>query len=645
MTSTFPTRPTTGPLRRSKNSGDEALLALFAQFPNPALLVDRGNGSIVSASGALLTLTAFAQTDIVGRPLQVLLSGLPGHALATDETLNVMLERRNRPALAMRVHTRGLDAAGQFLVLSLEPEEDRSKELAARMEQVVEAMVAIGRLADDQHPRQSLAGAVERIRGLLDCSAVAFYCTDGIELGMPRTAAAGETNLLPEAIPATDLLRLENPMAWKPGRRVQTELHRHARVHNCTSLVSTPTPHNGILVIADRRQEPSGELVILLEALGKQIGLLLDQLARLGELRKLALENRRALSVWHAVGEFAQEGIILLSPELTVSTMNPAAEWMLGYAEWEVKDQPVENILIGPERLLPALEAAGQGIPTHNMGNNVSLHRRNGQSFPVHIEIIPVQREGEILATVIFFSDVSEHEEIRNRTQQLEQRAVLGEVTAVFAHEVRNPINNISTGLQLLSVKLPENDPNQENINRLLNDCTRLNHLMESVLNFSRHSEHKFEAVNIEHLLRRLLDRWRPRMAKVNVQAFFQVEENTPLVMADPRSMEQVFTNLIGNAVEAMSANGGTLAVRAQPFREGQGRPQVEITVSDNGPGIPDEIRERIYEPFVTTKAQGTGLGLAITKRIVTAHRGSIRLNSFPGGTVFHVFLNQFEAE
>lgn len=645
MTSSFPTRPSTGPLRRSKTSGDEALLALFAQFPNPALLVDRVHENIVAASGALLTLTAFAQTDLAGRPVRGLLGGLPSHTILPDETLSVVLERRNRPALAMRLHTRALDATGQFLVFSLEPEEDRSKDLTGRMEQVVEAMVAIGKLADEAHPRQSLAGAVEIIRGLLDCSAAGFYCMDGVEPGMPRTAAAGEIDLLPEIIPATDLMRLENPVAWKPGRRVQTELHRYARVQNCASLVSAPTPHNGMLVIADRRQEPSDALVILVEALGKQIGLLLDQLARLGDLRKLALENRRALSVWHAVGEFAQEGIILLAPDLTVSTLNPAAEWMLGYAEWEVQGQQVENILIGPERLLPALEAAGQGIPTHNMGANISLHRRNGQSFPVHLEIIPVQREGEILATLIFFSDVSEHEEIRNRTQQLEQRAVLGEVTAVFAHEVRNPINNISTGLQLLSVKLPENDPNQENINRLLNDCTRLNHLMESVLNFSRHSEHKFEAVNIEHLLRRLLDRWRPRMAKVNVEAFFQVDENTPTVMADPRSIEQVFTNLVGNAVEAMSASGGTLAVRAQPYREGQGRPQVEITVSDSGPGIPDEIRERIFEPFVTTKAQGTGLGLAITKRIVTAHRGSIRLNSFPGGTVFHVYLNQFEAE
>jgi two-component system, NtrC family, sensor histidine kinase AtoS len=352
----------------------------------------------------------------------------------------------------------------------------------------------------------------------------------------------------------------------------------------------------------------------------------------------------RSLEVWRQVAENAREGILLLSPDLNVVGMNPAAEWMLGYAESEVQDQSVENVLIGPERLTPVLEAACNGIPTHNMGN-VSLHRRNGQSFPVHLQIVPVLHDEQVLSIVVFFSDVSEHEEIRQRTQQLEQRAVLGDVTAVFAHEVRNPINNISTGLQLLGVTLPSDNPNQDNINRLLNECQRLSHLMDSVLNFSRHVELKFEEVNLELLMKRLLERWRPRMAKVNVTSYFQMMEGTAHVYADPRSLEQVFTNLISNAVEAMSAKGGMLAVRVAPYTMLPGHPQVELTVTDNGPGIPDEVRERIFEPFVTTKPQGTGLGLAITKRIVTAHHGSLRVNSFPGGTVFHVILPAYQGE
>jgi two-component system, NtrC family, sensor histidine kinase AtoS len=473
---------------------------------------------------------------------------------------------------------------------------------------------------------------------------VAIYQVEENGNSVWRSNAAGDVDLLPVTIPDSDLLRLSHTFIWRPGRRVQTELHRSARVQNLTYLASTPVSPKGLLVVAERHLDPAEHLGVVLEGVARQISQLMAQIAKVGDLRRMALENRRELAVWRSVGENAQEGILLLNPDLTVAEMNSAAEWMLGYADWEVSGQPVENIMIGPERLTPALETALQGIPTHNMGN-VSLHRRNGQSFPAHVQIIPAHREGDTLAIIIFFTDVSENVEIRNRTQQLEQRAVLGEVTAVFAHEVRNPINNISTGLQLLTVKLPEKDPSQENIARLLNDCNRLNHLMESVLNFSRHVEHKFEAVNLEMHLRRLLDRWYPRMMKVNVTHYFQIEESTPLVTADPRSLEQVFTNLISNAVEAMSAQGGTLAVRVAPYYALQGRPQVEVTISDNGPGIPDEIRDRIFEPFITTKSQGTGLGLAITKRIVTAHRGSITLNTFPGGTVFHVFLPAYQGE
>ena len=196
-----------------------------------------------------------------------------------------------------------------------------------------------------------------------------------------------------------------------------------------------------------------------------------------------------------------------------------------------------------------------------------------------------------------------------------------------------------------MSANLPADSPEQENLGRLLNDCMRLNHLMESVLNFSRTNKYSFERVDLQLLIRRLLDRWRPRFSKVNVNAFFNPDENIPPVAGDARALEQVFTNLIGNAVEAMSKNGGNLAVRMEPLFSIPNRPQVMVTVSDDGPGIPDDIRERIFEPFVTTKSQGTGLGLAITKRIVTAHHGGIQVNTFPGGTMFQVVLLAFQEE
>lgn len=653
MSSAFSSRPATGRARRSKAPGEGEFNALFQLLPGPALLVDPA-GVVMLANSPFLMLTTFSLIEVSGRSIQTLVNGLPERALTMDETISALLDRRNRPPLPVNVHVRLLDPGAQRLVLLFEPQEDPQRRMFARMQNVTRTLQEINLISEDETLRQAMNRSVRAVWKLLEVSSAAIYRIGGEESepAIWKSAEAGEAELLPDIIPSVDMLRLSQTYVWVPGRRVQTDLHRSARVQNLAYVASTPLNQNGLLVIADRHHQPTEHLALGFEAVAAQVGSMLDHLARLVELRRLAQENQQDLSIWRAVGENAQEGILLLTPDFNVIETNTAAEWMLGYAGWEVKGQPVENILIGPDGLLPALETACEGIPTHNMGS-VSLHKRNGQAFPAHIQIIPVQHEDETLAIAIYFSDVSEYEENRNRSQQLEQRAVLGEVTAVFAHEVRNPINNISTGLQLLSVKLSPDDPSQEIITRLVNDCQRLDHLMESVLNFSRYVEHKLEKLDIDLFLRRMLDRWRPRMARVNVNAYFQMQPGTPPVLADPRSLDQVFTNLIGNAVEAMSAAADTtlpgaektLAIRVAPFTLPGGRPQVEITVSDNGPGIPDSIRERIFEPFVTTKSQGTGLGLAITKRIVTAHHGSITVNSFPGGTVFRVLLMADEGE
>jgi signal transduction histidine kinase len=234
---------------------------------------------------------------------------------------------------------------------------------------------------------------------------------------------------------------------------------------------------------------------------------------------------------------------------------------------------------------------------------------------------------------------VSENEQIRLQTQQLEQRAILGEVNAIFAHEVRNPINNISTGLQLMESTLAQDDKNREVIARLQQDCSRLTHLMESVLAFSRPMEYTMEPVDLALLLQNLIERWRPRLARLKIETNIQVAPDTPKVNGNPRALEQVFVNLVSNASQAMGETGGFLVMKNPGCNTNSQLPEVEVTVSDTGPGIPEEIRDHIFEPFVTTSKKGTGLGLAITKRIVVAHKGTISVNSVPGGTVFVVRL------
>jgi two-component system, NtrC family, sensor histidine kinase AtoS len=145
--------------------------------------------------------------------------------------------------------------------------------------------------------------------------------------------------------------------------------------------------------------------------------------------------------------------------------------------------------------------------------------------------------------------------------------------------------------------------------------------------------------VDINLLIDRLLERWRPRMARVKVQHHLLNSSKNPYLIGDSRALEQVFTNLISNAVQAMNDHGGTLSVTIRNQSIHKEFDQIEISVADNGPGISEEHRHRIFEPFFTTSKNGTGLGLAISKRIISAHKGVISVTSVPGGTVFQVLL------
>lgn len=615
--------------------------ALINIIGESALLLDRERSIILLANSSLLKLTAFTQNELRGKPLVELIIDESEEPLNPGDERTVLVKRHNQEPLPVLMQANALDLDGQWMVLFLLPSKEKTEIPDADKSKLVKDLIELQQLLETPD-LSSLGKAVEMASAMLGCNYACIYQADSDSPQLNKIASHEATAVFPDTIASTDLIRLSKTSIWVAGKQLNTEIHRAARAAKLSYVASTPLgqdqTRSGLLVAAGEKKLPNDQLQETLELIGKLISTALQQSILVENLRQENEKHSRELAIRNQLVESAQEGILVVGPDLKILEMNPAAEIMLGYADREVRGQLLENILIGHEGLISAMRTANKGIPIHNMGN-ISLHRRNGQSFPANVQMIPVQSGEELLAILIFITDVSEHEQIRMRTQQLEHRAFLGEFTAIFAHEVRNPINNISTGLQLLASLLDPNDPNQDAISRMQGDCNRLNHLMESVLSFSRPIEPKLEPMDIGLLLSRIVDRWRPRLSRMNVTPYFQVEDGLPKIMGDPRSLEQVFVNLISNAMEAMGKDGGTLSIRAMSSDVIANRPQVEITVSDSGPGIPDDIRDRIFEPFLSTKSGGTGLGLAISKRIITAHQGSINVHSFPGGTVFHVFL------
>ncbi len=614
---------------------------LMNLLPDAALLYDCRNGVILAANAEFSKLSAFAPEEITEMNIYQLMGDIDQTILFSGDLMPASLARRKRNNQAVMIKGTYLDLLQERGLMSVIPLSQAEMNKAGWRETLFARMLELARIGSAADFNTVLENACQVAQDLLNTPAVVFYQRRSGMDSLEKFPFGDPEGILPSKVSIADLGTLSETGYWIPGKKVACDLHKAALIANLTYLATTPVGNTdtlmGILAAGDLDQPLPEHINSILDIIGTQVSAVWNYHQDTGVLAEEISAQKKIIDTRTSIYENTQDGIVILSSDLQIIDVNPAAEWMLEYADWEVAGQPVDRILIGPERLMPALESARQGIPTHNLGN-VSLHRRTGQAFPAHIQIIPAAQESQAGEIIVFIRDISENEEIKVRAQHLEQRAVLGDFLAIFAHEVRNPINNISTGLQLLTARLPEDDPNQKVLGRMLTDCTRLDHLMESVLAYARPIEPKFEEMDLVVFIQRILDRWRPRMSRLKVETFFQKAEDIPRIVGDPRSLDQVFTNLITNAVDAMSKTGGTLAIKIGLNHE-LAKQQVEVLISDSGPGIPEEIKDRIFEPFVTTKSHGTGLGLAITKRIITAHRGRILVNSFPGGTIFSICI------
>lgn len=613
---------------------------------DPALLYDAAQGRFLHANSPFLVLTAYSAAEVTNTPDVVLFEDFDPTALDTGEAIQLALKLRNRPTLPVVVRFTQVEAASQWYVLRITPLVEHRTNTREWQEKIINILKTLPGIVRDQYLDQALSQMITIPGELFDTNLVCIYQAQNDAPEMRKVKSEERISFFPETLPASDLVRLAGSNIWVPGKRVVTELHRSARISGLYYVASValgdPKASIGLLVVGGIDSQPPPLLVAVMELLGSYINMAYENSIRSENLSKEIHESSRKTTAREVMYEYVQDGILVLNPDLSIAAINPAAELILGYTDHEVTGQPVENILISPDRIAAVMASAAEGISTPNL-ESITLHHRDGQTFPADVKVLSYESDGRVAGVVVIFRDISEHEQIRTQTRQLEQRALLGEFMGVFAHEVLNPINSISTGAQVLARRLGPDHPSIDLINRMENDCERLHHQMEVLKSYAKPYEPFQEPVEMGSLIMRVIERWRPRMSRVNVTPVYQVPEELPKVMGDWRALEQVFTNLVSNATDAMSQNGGILSVKLDVTTDGANRKQVEIAVSDNGPGIPDEIRGRIFEPFVTTKSTGTGLGLAITKRIVTAHRGVITVNTFPGGTVFTVTLPTIE--
>jgi len=234
-----------------------------------------------------------------------------------------------------------------------------------------------------------------------------------------------------------------------------------------------------------------------------------------------------------------------------------------------------------------------------------------------------------------------EIQETRAAMVKRERLAALGELSAVLAHEVRNPLGVIFNAVSSLRRLLPKGDT-EILIDILAEESDRLNRLVGELLDFARPRALSRQAEDVGRVIQDALDAASSDPASANARVRFvaEVEPELPPVPMDRRQIRQALVNVAVNALQSMP-RGGSLRVLARRDGVGAGGgPQLRIDLSDDGPGIGPELLPRIFEPFFTTKAKGTGLGLAVVKRIIEDHEGTVEVRTEVGrGTTFTFLL------
>jgi signal transduction histidine kinase len=236
-------------------------------------------------------------------------------------------------------------------------------------------------------------------------------------------------------------------------------------------------------------------------------------------------------------------------------------------------------------------------------------------------------------------------EQAQAEARRSERLAALGQLSAGLAHEIRNPLGVIKGSAEMLTQKLQASDElSRELAGYISTEVNRLGALVTEFLDFARPLHAEPHPTNLAALLDRVLQIVAGRFAgKQPVRVERHYASGLPLVPLDESLCEQAFLNLVQNAYEAMQdgdeGHGGILRIEVQRATQNN-RDGVELRLADTGPGVPEELREEIFNPFVTTKKTGVGLGLSIVSKIVDGHQGSIHVENAPaGGAVFTIFF------
>ena len=328
-------------------------------------------------------------------------------------------------------------------------------------------------------------------------------------------------------------------------------------------------------------------------------------------------------------------GLIVLDNNDNVILFNPAAEEMFEKKAYLAFERPVYEILPSVETYLRNASQHTED-KTYKDSEMADLDFLRSDGYITHLRLYISslkQISGKPKGRILVFQDVTQIKKIAEEKKRVEGLALVGELAAGIAHEIRNPMASISGSIEILKDEIAPNDLNNRLIDIISREIDRLNRLVNDFLLFARPGESRVKSISLNKLIMESLELIQnSRHWNKNIKIFTKTHPHT-IIESDPDQIRQVLWNLFINAVDAME-NGGELHIETSPAKllsekEAEG---IRIVIRDTGRGFDEEGFSHLFMPFFTTKKAGSGLGLAIVRRIMDRLHGNIYGGNHPEG-------------
>jgi len=348
--------------------------------------------------------------------------------------------------------------------------------------------------------------------------------------------------------------------------------------------------------------------------------------------------------------ESMEAGLLTIDLEGRITSLNRGGQNILGLKIDEVIGKPLTSVLQPSE--VEELLSNKSNNPFRKREMQLSL--KSGKKVSIGFTVTDrFDNQRNKVGTIISFRDITEIKQMEAQLIRMDRLASLGVLASGIAHEIKNPLAGIKSLAQACDEEFENTDPRREYLARIIRQVNRLDELLRTFFAFAKPKPPDMKPHRLTDILREVYNLVSKRMEMNKIQYVQQIERDLPSVHVDPQQMQQVFLNLILNAIDAMPS-GGTLTISARKVSSSMSGiirklspPQgssfhsfVEVSVADTGIGISPDKLEIIFDPFFTTKPNGLGLGLSIVYRIIEAHCGDIWVKSYPGqGTAFYIVL------